>query len=78
MRDENEDEGEGGTPPCFAHELAGGQPVDPATARDVARFRKAERARLLALRRAMPVAEVRAQAEAVAAVLDGLVEADAG
>jgi 5-formyltetrahydrofolate cyclo-ligase len=67
------DESDAGSPPCFAHELVGGQPVDPATARDVARFRKAERARLLGLRRAMPVAEARAQAERVATALDGLV-----
>lgn len=41
----------GGSPVCFAHELFGGQPVDPETVRDVARFRKAERDRLMDARR---------------------------
>ena len=62
----------GGSGPCFAHELVAGQPVDPATRRDVARFRAAERARLYALRRALPVAEARRQAATIAAVLDGI------
>ena len=39
-----------GSDPCFAHLLVGGHPVDPETARDVARFRRAERARLIAAR----------------------------
>lgn len=72
------EESDAGTAPCFAHELVAGQPVDPGTARDVARFRRAERARLLALRRAMPVAESRRQAEAVGAALTRIVEAAAG
>lgn len=38
----------GGEPPCFEHLIAGGESVDPQIARDVARFRKAERMRLLA------------------------------
>ncbi|HKL55936.1 MAG TPA: 5-formyltetrahydrofolate cyclo-ligase [Roseovarius sp.] len=44
-------EDEGGDAPCFAHHLVGGHPVDPETARDVARFRKGERARLLEARK---------------------------
>lgn len=44
-------EDEGGDAPCFAHHLVGGHPVDPATARDVARFRKGERVRLLEARK---------------------------
>lgn len=60
------------SPPCFAHELSGGQPVDPQTARDVARFRKAERARLIATRLAVPPAERAALAEQVGAELDRL------
>ena len=46
----------GASPPCFAHELTEGPEgfavVDPETARDVARWRKAERERLIALRQA--------------------------
>jgi hypothetical protein len=42
------------SPPCFAHELEpafrGYAPVDRQQARDVACWRKAERARLIALR----------------------------
>ncbi len=30
----------GGTEPCFAHQLVDGHPVDPETARDVARPRR--------------------------------------
>ena len=40
----------GGEPPCFGHLIASGESIDPLTVRDVARFRKAERARLLAVR----------------------------
>lgn len=61
-----------GSPPCFAHELVAGQPVDPDTRRDVARFRRAERARLLILRRAMPQDERTAQAAVIADLLDDL------
>lgn len=55
-RPENDDRG--GTPPCFLHEL---DPhlsgiADAETERDVARWRKAERARLIAARQALPVA----------------------
>lgn len=46
-----EDEETGGCDPCFAHHLVGGHPVDRDTWRDVARFRRAERARLLATRK---------------------------
>lgn len=45
-----EEDSAGGSPACFAHLLVDGHPVDPETARDVARFRRAERARLLKLR----------------------------
>lgn len=49
------------SPPCLAHELdpAHHDPsdVDPVQARDVARWRKAERARLYAARQALSVAE---------------------
>lgn len=53
MRD---DDDSGGSPACFAHLLIGGQPVDEQTRRDVAVFRKAERARLYqARKRVSPV-----------------------
>lgn len=63
-----EDDDSGGEPPCFLHELdpALSGIVDEETARDVARWRKGERARLLALRQALPVA-ARAPADAAIA-----------
>ncbi|MEZ5776977.1 MAG: 5-formyltetrahydrofolate cyclo-ligase [Paracoccaceae bacterium] len=74
--DEN-DRGSYASPPCFLHELSadrGGIPgaTDPVQARDVAHWRKAERARLLAMRAALRVAERQAAAEAVARHLDAL------
>lgn len=45
-----EDETDGDSSPCFAHLLVDGYPVNPETARDVSRFRRAERARLVAAR----------------------------
>lgn len=65
-----DDEDAGGSAPCFAHDLVAGQPVDAATWRDVSCFRTAERTRLYALRRALPVAETRRQARAMMAALD--------
>tara|TARA_R100001369_G_C3274713_1_gene160751 strand:- start:402 stop:716 length:315 start_codon:yes stop_codon:yes gene_type:complete len=44
----NDDERE--SAPCFAHLLVDGHPIDPDTARDVERFRRAERTRLIAAR----------------------------
>lgn len=51
----SEHEPEGGSPPCLLHELDAslGSLVDPQQARDVARWRKAERERLLTRRMAM-------------------------
>jgi 5,10-methenyltetrahydrofolate synthetase len=68
----------GGEPPCFGHLISGGYAVDPQTARDVARFRRAERERLYALRRATPIAEQRHMAGIVSALLGdlGLVPGD--
>ena len=64
------------SPPCLAPEI---DPtyldpfaVDPQQAAEVARWRKAERARLLAMRAAMPVAERHAAAESIAGRLDAL------
>lgn len=61
------------SPPCLAHELDAEQDgfaaVDPVQKRDVARWRKAERARLIDRRLAVPAAE---RAEVAAAVGDEL------
>jgi len=46
-----DDDEHGGSPPCFLHEIGpDGAPVDAQQARDVVRWRKAERSRLIALR----------------------------
>ena len=67
--------------PCFAHELelteGGYQVVDPEQARDVARWRKAERERLIAARLEVPADERKRVADEVAAELDALIEARA-
>lgn len=62
------------SPPCMAHEV---DPtyfdpsfVDPQQALDVARWRKAERARLLAERAGLPVSSRQTSAETIAAHLD--------
>jgi 5,10-methenyltetrahydrofolate synthetase len=66
------------SPPCFAHELELGDDgyaaVDPIAARDVARWRRSERERLIAARLAIPVEERRRIAAEVASELDRLVE----
>jgi 5,10-methenyltetrahydrofolate synthetase len=71
------------SPPCFLHELdpawTGLAPTpDPQQARDVARWRKAERERLLADRRHLSVAERQRLAQAVAGHLDTLLGEVAG
>ncbi|WP_163850794.1 5-formyltetrahydrofolate cyclo-ligase [Pseudooceanicola aestuarii] len=71
------DETDGGTSPCFAHLLIDGQPVDPETARDVARFRRAERARLVAARALPSKARARATARLIAG-LDRIIVAAPG
>ncbi|MWD28684.1 5-formyltetrahydrofolate cyclo-ligase [Aquicoccus sp. SCR17] len=63
-----DDETGSGESPCFAHLLVDGQPVDPGTARDVARFRRAQRARLVAAR-ALPSEE---RERATARLIEGL------
>ncbi len=74
----NSDEKSGGyaSPPCLAHEIdpAYFDPlgVDPQQAQDVARWRKSERARLLAERAALSVDTRKAAAIAIAAHLDRL------
>lgn len=64
-----QDDDSGGTQPCFAHEMVGGHAVDPETRRDVARFRKSERARLYQLRKALSQGERQVQ---TACVIDRL------
>ena len=70
------------SPPCFAHELELGDDgfaaVDPVAARDVARWRKAERERLIAARLEIPIEERRRCGEEVAAELDRLIELRTG
>jgi len=67
---------EGGTSPCFLHELGedqGGLPgTDTVQARDVARWRKATRDRLLAERAALTVAAREAAARDVVGHIDAL------
>ena len=67
------DDDSGGSPACFLHQLVAGQPVDASTWRDVARWRKAERVRLIAARLALPNETRVAMAADVAARLDPLV-----
>ena len=66
------DDDRGGEAPCFLHLLdaSEGGIADEATLRDVARWRRAARERLIAARRALPVAARRAADEALAAALD--------
>ncbi len=75
MSDEDRPAG-AASPPCFAHEV---DPtyfdplaIDPQQASDVARWRRAERERLLAERAALPVAAREELAAALAAGLDAL------
>lgn len=70
------------SPPCLAGEIAPEYfdplAVDPQQARDVARWRKAERIARLELRAALSMAQRRQIAEALAAHLDALLEARFG
>jgi 5,10-methenyltetrahydrofolate synthetase len=72
----SDETGDYASPPCFAHEIEGeyatGRPAltDPA---EVARWRKAERERLIAARLAVPAEERRRVGEEVAAELDRLI-----
>lgn len=66
------------SPPCSAHELEyseyGYVVVDPVEDRDVARWRKGQRERLIANRLAIPAADRTLLAAEIAAELDRLVE----
>lgn len=74
----NDDRQDGGSDPCFAHRIVDGHVVDPETARDVARFRKSERQRLYARRKAVPPEQRKQMAAAVAHRLDGEIAVAAG
>lgn len=78
--DPGDDEEPGGAPPCFMHELGpdGVPRVDPAQATDVARWRKAERERLIAARLALPAAYRATQTAAIEAELDRRVPSGSG
>ena len=67
------DEDRGGEPACFAHRLVDGHPVDPEAARDVARFRKAERARLMEARRRISSSDRAEMTATLIGALDTLV-----
>jgi len=61
----------GGSPPCFLHESGpDGAPLDPQQARDVARWRKAERLRLIELRSALPAEDRALHTAAIMRKLD--------
>lgn len=70
--DSGGEEEAGGSSPCLLHELGpdGVPRVDQAQARDVARWRRAERERLIAARLALPAEYRKVQTEAIAAELD--------
>ncbi|HVN45005.1 MAG TPA: 5-formyltetrahydrofolate cyclo-ligase [Steroidobacteraceae bacterium] len=70
------DDDEGGSSPCFLHELGpDGAPLDRQQARDVARWRKAERQRLIALRCALPAEERALHTAAIGRALDAMIPA---
>jgi len=79
MTDPTRPTGRYASPPCLAAEIAPEYfdplAVDPQQAVDVARWRKAERLRLLAERADLPVATRQAAAEAIAHHLDALLAA---
>ena len=62
----------GGSAPCMAHLLIDGTPVDQQM-RDVARFRTAERVRVLEARRHLSVSRRTVEAQNLAAKLETLV-----
>lgn len=66
----SEEDHEGGSAPCLLHELgADGAVVDPQQARDVARWRKVQRERLIAARMSL---EAKLRTELMAAVMEQL------
>ncbi|WP_116597179.1 5-formyltetrahydrofolate cyclo-ligase [Primorskyibacter marinus] len=74
-----EDDGDsGGSDPCMAHLLVDGNPVDPATMRDVARFRSAERARLMDARRRISTPQRAAMTTKLSRTLETIVAPQQG
>jgi 5,10-methenyltetrahydrofolate synthetase len=71
-----DDEEPGGSPPCFLHEIGpDGAPLDARQASDVARWRKAERARLIASRCALPAQQRALCTAAIVRKLDEMIAA---
>ncbi len=70
----NEDDDLPGDPVCYAHKLIGGHIVDEQTFRDVNRFRKAERVRLVEKRKQLSSQERHEKTAALIARLQGLPE----
>ncbi len=71
---DDDDADQGGSAPCLLHELGpDGTVVDPRQAEDVARWRKAERERLLAAREALSSESRVAQTAAMATHLERLI-----
>lgn len=71
-----DDEEAGGSPPCFLHEIGPeGAPVDAQQAKDVARWRKSERSRLIALRYALPADDRVLHTAAIIRTLDEMIAA---
>jgi 5,10-methenyltetrahydrofolate synthetase len=71
----SDEDGEFASPTCFMHEIdpAFGMPVDRQQARDVARWRKVHRERLVAARLALSAEERTQHAQRIARDLDGIV-----
>jgi 5,10-methenyltetrahydrofolate synthetase len=66
----------GGSPACFVYEIGpDGSPADAQQASDVARWRKAERSRLIELRRALPAEDRALQTTAIVRKLDEMISA---
>jgi len=73
---DNSDNGQFSSPPCFMHEIDpayGGLLPDRTQARDVARWRKAERERLIAARLAMPASDREEASRLIGNQLDTLI-----
>jgi 5-formyltetrahydrofolate cyclo-ligase len=71
-----DDEEYGGAPPCFLHEIGpDGALVDAQQVRDVARWRRAERLRLIALRGALPAEDRARHTAAIVRQLDEMISA---
>jgi 5-formyltetrahydrofolate cyclo-ligase len=74
-RNDDPNDDVGGEPPCFLHELGpnGAPGLDPRQARDVARWRKAERDRLIGARLGLSADHRAAQTLAIAGDLSPLI-----